>query len=116
MFMVAMFGTFPSYWFTVAFIEKLGRFRIQLMEFFFMSVFMFIIGIKYKELATKENRWIFSGLYGLTFFFANFGPNSTTFVLPAELFSTRVRSTCHAISAACGKAGVIMSAFGKSTL
>ncbi|MFS8001186.1 putative ABC-type phosphate transporter [Helianthus anomalus] len=112
MFVIAMFGTFPGYWFTVAFIEKLGRFRIQLMGFFFMSVFMFIIGIKYKDLATKENRWIFSGLYGLTFFFANFGPNSTTFVLPAELFPTRVRSTCHAISAACGKAGAIVSAFG----
>ncbi|KAM0047289.1 putative ABC-type phosphate transporter [Helianthus debilis subsp. tardiflorus] len=68
MFVVAIFGTFPGYWFTVAFIEKLGHFRIQLMGFFFMSVFMFIIGIKYKELATKENRWIFSGLYGLTSF------------------------------------------------
>lgn len=50
-------------------------------------------------------------LYGLTFFFANFGPNSTTFVLPAELFPTRVRSTCHALSAAAGKAGAIVGAF-----
>ncbi|GJW00356.1 inorganic phosphate transporter 1-11-like protein [Tanacetum coccineum] len=112
MFLIAMFGTFPGYWFTVAFIEKLGRFRIQLMGFFMMSIFMFIIGIKYEHLATHENRWIFAGLYALTFFFANFGPNSTTFVLPAELFPTRVRSTCHAISAASGKAGALVSAFG----
>ncbi|KAK9059636.1 hypothetical protein SSX86_020340 [Deinandra increscens subsp. villosa] len=112
MFVVAMFGTFPGYWFTVAFIEKLGRFNIQLMGFFFMSVFMFIIGIKYDDLLEKENRWLFAGLYGLTFFFANFGPNSTTFVLPAELFPTRVRSTCHALSAAAGKAGAMVSAFG----
>jgi len=33
-------------------------------------------------------------------------------VLPAELFPTRVRSTCHAISAASGKAGAIVAAFG----
>ncbi|KAK1419419.1 hypothetical protein QVD17_28586 [Tagetes erecta] len=112
MLVIAMFGTFPGYWFTVAFIERLGRFNIQLMGFFMMSVFMFIIGIKYENLATKENRWLFAGLYGLTFFFANFGPNSTTFVLPAELFPTRVRSTCHALSAAAGKAGAMVSAFG----
>ncbi|KAD2392922.1 hypothetical protein E3N88_39899 [Mikania micrantha] len=112
MFVIAMFGTFPGYWFTVAFIEKLGRYRIQLMGFLMMSIFMFIIGAKYENLATKENRWIFATLYGLTFFFANFGPNSTTFVLPAELFPTRVRSTCHAISAASGKAGAMVSAFG----
>ena len=45
------------------------------------------------------------------FFFANFGPNSTTFVLAAELFPTRVRSTCHGLSAAAGKAGAIIGVF-----
>lgn len=29
-------------------------------------------------------------LYGLTFFFANFGPNSTTFILPSETFPAEV--------------------------
>ncbi|KAL2520029.1 putative inorganic phosphate transporter 1-7 [Forsythia ovata] len=51
-------------------------------------------------------------MYGLTFFFANFGPNSTTFVVPAEIFPARFRSTCHGISAAAGKAGAIVGAFG----
>ncbi|KAJ6952245.1 hypothetical protein NC653_041403 [Populus alba x Populus x berolinensis] len=50
-------------------------------------------------------------LYGLTFFFANFGPNSTTFIVPAELFPARFRSTCHGISAASEKAGAIIGAF-----
>lgn len=112
MFVIALLGTFPGYWFTVFFIEKMGRFKIQLMGFFMMSVFMAIIGIKYDYLKTKEHKWTFAALYGLTFFFANFGPNSTTFVLPAELFPTRVRSTCHALSAASGKAGAMVSAFG----
>ncbi|CAN6709428.1 unnamed protein product [Malus baccata var. baccata] len=110
MFVIAFFGTFPGYWFTVFFIEKLGRFKIQLMGFFMMSLFMAIIGAKYHDL--KQNRFMFGTLYGLTFFFANFGPNSTTFVLPAELFPTRVRSTCHALSAAAGKAGAMVGAFG----
>jgi PHS family inorganic phosphate transporter-like MFS transporter len=51
-------------------------------------------------------------LYAFTFFFANFGPNSTTFILPAEIFPARLRSTCHGISAASGKAGAIIGAFG----
>ncbi|XP_068666616.1 low affinity inorganic phosphate transporter 4-like [Aristolochia californica] len=110
MFVVALFGTFPGYWFTVFFIEKIGRFIIQLVGFFMMSVFMFILGIKYDYLK-QENKMLFAVLYGLTFFFANFGPNSTTFVLPAELFPTRVRSTCHALSAAAGKAGAMIGAF-----
>ncbi|KAI4307151.1 hypothetical protein L6164_030368 [Bauhinia variegata] len=111
MFVIALFGTFPGYWFTVYFIEKIGRFKIQLVGFLMMSVFMLVIGIKYNYLK-HENHMLFALLYGLTFFFANFGPNSTTFVLPAELFPTRVRSTCHALSAAAGKAGAMVGAFG----
>lgn len=45
-------------------------------------------------------------------FFANFGPNATTFVVPAEIFQARMRSTCHGISAAAGRAGGIVGVFG----
>ncbi|CAI0427188.1 unnamed protein product [Linum tenue] len=51
-------------------------------------------------------------MYSLTFFFANFGPNAKTFVVPAEIFPARLRSTCHGISAAAGKAGAMVGAFG----
>ncbi|KAG6486817.1 hypothetical protein ZIOFF_055397 [Zingiber officinale] len=51
-------------------------------------------------------------MYAFTFFFANFGPNSTTFIVPAEVFPARLRSTCHGISAATGKMGAIVGAFG----
>ncbi|KAK8969835.1 putative inorganic phosphate transporter 1-8 [Platanthera guangdongensis] len=51
-------------------------------------------------------------MYAFTFFFANFGPNNTTFIVPAEIFSARLRSTCHGISAAAGKAGAIVGSFG----
>ena len=80
-----------------------------------MSLFMLVMGIKYEYLK-DHNHVLFAVLYAFTFFFANFGPNSTTFVLPAELFPTRVRSTCHAISAASGKAGALVAAFGVQSL
>jgi PHS family inorganic phosphate transporter-like MFS transporter len=42
-------------------------------------------------------------------FFANFGPNTTTFIIPGEAFPTRYRSTSHGISAASGKFGAILT-------
>ena len=45
----------------------------------------------------------------LAYFFCGFGPNTTTFVLPGEVFPTRYRSIGHGISAASGKTGAILS-------
>lgn len=53
----------------------------------------------------------FLALLLITSFFQNCGPNTTTFVIPGEMFPTRYRSTAHGISAACGKAGAILSQF-----
>ncbi|KAK6161311.1 hypothetical protein DH2020_004692 [Rehmannia glutinosa] len=109
--LITLCGTVPGYWFTVAFIDRMGRFAIQLMGFFFMTVFMFAIAIPYNH--WRDNSHIgFVVMYGLTFFFANFGPNATTFIVPAEIFPARLRSTCHGISAATGKAGAIVGAYG----
>ncbi|KAL4309244.1 hypothetical protein GQ457_01G039110 [Hibiscus cannabinus] len=123
MFLVALAATVPGYWFTVFLIDRIGRFIIQLGGFLVMSICMAILGFHFyalrgdhcKESKTKEfcngNSGMFTLLYGLTFFFANFGPNSTTFIVPAEIFPARFRSTCHGISAAAGKAGAIVAAF-----
>lgn len=109
--LIALCSTVPGYWVTVATIDIIGRFVIQLQGFFFMTAFMLAVAIPYDHW-TKENHGAFFALYALTFFFSNFGPNSTTFIVPAELFPARLRSTCHGISAAAGKAGAILGAFG----
>lgn len=110
--LIALCSTVPGYWFTVAFIDHVGRFAIQLMGFFFMTVFMFALAIPYHHWKNPDHRIGFVIMYSLTFFFSNFGPNATTFVVPAEIFPARLRSTCHGISAAAGKAGAIIGAFG----
>ncbi|XP_028771263.1 probable inorganic phosphate transporter 1-5 [Neltuma alba] len=113
--LITLCGTVPGYWFTVAFIDYLGRFFIQLMGFFFMTVFMFALAIPYDRWSTQKQSPIgFLVMYSLTFFFANFGPNTTTFIVPAEIFPARLRSTCHGISAAAGKAGATIGAIGFS--
>ncbi|KAJ1376030.1 Phosphate permease [Sesbania bispinosa] len=110
--LIALCSTVPGYWFTVALIDRIGRFAIQLMGFFFMTVFMFALAIPYHHWTMKGNQIGFVVMYSFTFFFANFGPNATTFVVPAEIFPARLRSTCHGISAAAGKAGAMVGAFG----
>lgn len=123
MLLMALATTVPGYWFTVFLIDRIGRFPIQLGGFILMSIFMAILGFEYEDLRGEKcpsdsrfdycngNPKVFAVLYGLTLFFANFGPNSTTFIVPAELFPARLRSTCHGISAAAGKAGAIIGAF-----
>ncbi|KAK6914175.1 Major facilitator, sugar transporter-like [Dillenia turbinata] len=110
--LIALCSTIPGYWFTIAFIDIMGLFAIQLMGFFFMTVFMFVLAIPYQHWTLRENRIGFMVMYSFTFFFANFGPNATTSLVPDEIFPARLRSTCHGISAAAGKAGAIVVAFG----
>ncbi|XP_062209905.1 probable inorganic phosphate transporter 1-12 [Phragmites australis] len=110
--LIALCGTVPGYWFTVFLIDILGRFAIQLLGFAMMTVFMLGLAIPYHHWTTPGNHVGFAVMYGFTFFFANFGPNATTFIVPAEIFPARLRSTCHGISAAAGKAGAIIGAFG----
>ncbi len=54
---------------------------------------------------------IFIILYCANYFFTEFGPNTTTFVLPAEIFPVSVRTTCHGISATAGKVGAAVGTF-----
>ncbi|EFH50771.1 inorganic phosphate transporter family protein, partial [Arabidopsis lyrata subsp. lyrata] len=72
--------------------------------------------IPYHHWTLPANRIGFVVFYSLTFFFSNFGPNATTFIVPAEIFPARIRSTCHGISAASGKAGAMVGSFGFAAL
>jgi MFS transporter, PHS family, inorganic phosphate transporter len=110
--LIALCGTVPGYWFTVFLIDVIGRFWIQLVGFAMMTVFMLGLAIPYHHWTTPGNHIGFVVMYAFTFFFANFGPNATTFIVPAEIFPARLRSTCHGISAAAGKAGAIIGSFG----
>jgi PHS family inorganic phosphate transporter-like MFS transporter len=110
--LIALCGTVPGYWFTVAFIDVLGRFKIQLAGFLMMSAFLLGLAVPYEHWRSPRNQTGFVVMYAFTFFFANFGPNATTFIVPAEIYPARLRATCHGISAASGKVGAIVGSFG----
>ncbi|KAK7428179.1 hypothetical protein QQZ08_005245 [Neonectria magnoliae] len=50
-------------------------------------------------------------MVGICHFAFNFGANSLTFLIPAEIFPTTYRCFCHGISAAAGKLGSIVAVF-----
>ncbi|KAH0636968.1 hypothetical protein KY289_036883 [Solanum tuberosum] len=104
--LMALCSTMPGYWFTVFLIDRIGRFTIQLIGFTMMTVFMFALAIPYHHWTLPGHLIGFVVLYSFTFFFANFGPNATTFVVPAEILPARLRSTCHGIPAAWYPAGI----------
>ena len=52
----------------------------------------------------------FQAMYFLSSFFNQFGPNSVTFIVAAEVFPTPIRATAHGFSAAVGKLGALTAA------
>jgi PHS family inorganic phosphate transporter-like MFS transporter len=123
--LIALGSIIPGYWATVFTVDYLGRWFIQMMGFTMTTALMVALCTTYFDLLNPNtpsdkylsdlqpnarNGWI--AMYSLCFFFMNFGPNSTTFIYPAELYPTAWKSTGHGISAACGKAGAIIGAFG----
>jgi len=110
-------GLIPGYYASFFLIDSWGRKPIQLMGFSVLTVLFVIMGFGYnKLLETTSGKNAFVFLYCLTNFFQNFGPNTTTFVIPGEVFPTRYRSTAHGISAASGKLGAIVAQVGFSQM
>ncbi|GAA6028209.1 hypothetical protein JCM8097_006917 [Rhodosporidiobolus ruineniae] len=101
-------GFIPGFWASFLLIDKWGRKPIQLMGFTILTITLCCMGFGYHKL--KDNAvGAFVFLYCITNFFQNFGPNTTTFVIPGEVFPTRYRSTAHGISAGSGKFGAIIA-------
>ncbi|KAF8022430.1 hypothetical protein BT93_F0073 [Corymbia citriodora subsp. variegata] len=106
---VACCSTIPGYFAAVFLIDRVGRVRIQAVGFILMAFLYFSCAHLYMDHNTGK---LFMILYVMTFFFANCGPNTTTFIVPAELFPARFRSTCHGIAGAVGKVGAMIGAVG----
>ncbi|CDO76979.1 hypothetical protein BN946_scf184298.g6 [Trametes cinnabarina] len=107
---LSLAGLVPGYWAAFLFIDRWGRRPIQFMGFAVLTVLFLIMGFAYDRLnASSGGKIVFVVLYCLANFFQNFGPNTTTFIVPGEVFPTRYRATAHGISAASGKCGAVIA-------
>ncbi|KAB2602281.1 hypothetical protein D8674_003286 [Pyrus ussuriensis x Pyrus communis] len=112
--LIALCSMVPGYLFTAALIEKIGRFTIQVMGFFFMTVFMFILAFLYNYWTHQDHLIGFVVFYSLSSLqISDLMP--TTFLVPPGIFPARLRSTCHGISAAAGKLEAMVGAFCSSS-
>ena len=101
-------AAFPGYLVATIAMDRLGRKPIQVLGFGLMALaFAAIAFLPGGSQAVVP----FILLYGISYFFAEFGPNTTTFVYPAEIFPARVRTTSHGITATSGKIGAFIGTF-----
>jgi MFS transporter, PHS family, inorganic phosphate transporter len=98
----------PGYILAIARLDKIGHRKLQLIGFAMMALCFLIISAVPGMTTTVAP---FLVVYGVSYFFTEFGPNMTTFVLPSELYPVSMRTTGHGISAGVGKLGAFIGVF-----
>jgi MFS family permease len=83
-----------------------GRLRMQQVGFLITGTLFLTCGFSFNQLSTN---WLIT-MYLASSFFGQLGPNATTFLIPAEIFPTEMRTLCHGICAASGKLGALFAA------
>ncbi len=98
----------PGYLLAIARLDRIGHRRLQLLGFAMMAAcFLTIAAIPGMTTTVAP----FLIVYGVSYFFTEFGPNMTTFVMPSELYPVTMRATAHGISAGVGKLGAFIGVF-----
>jgi len=85
---------------------SVGRRGLQQWGFLLTGGLFVGVGFLYDNLSNGVLMTMYLG----SSFFGQLGPNATTFLIPAEIFPTEMRTTCHGIAAASGKVGALFAA------
>ncbi len=98
----------PGYLIAAAMMDRMGRKSIQILGFAMMTITFGIMA-----LIPDVTKFVipFLLVYGVSYFFTEFGPNSTTFVYPAEIFPVKGRTSGHGVASAAGKLGGFIGVF-----
>ena len=99
----------PGYWIAVSLIDREGRKPIQYIGFLVTGIAFIVLALAGRYILALSSV-LFFFIYGLTFLFTNYGPNTTTYVYPAELYPTQYRATGHGLASMSGKLGAAISA------
>ncbi len=106
--MVFALAAVPGYFLAANFMDRIGHRKLQLIGFPLMGLMFLLIGVIPGITAAVAP---FLVLFGISYFFAEFGPNTTTFVLAAECYPTSARTTGHGISAGVAKLGAFIGVY-----
>jgi MFS family permease len=98
----------PGYLLAVMTMDRIGHRRLQFIGFAVMAAaFLTLAGFAHLTTMVPP----FLAIFGLSYFFVQFGPNMTTFVLPSEVFPVSMRTTGHGTAAGVGKLGAFVGVF-----
>ena len=98
----------PGYILAFMNIDKIGHRKLQLIGFAIMGLAFLSMGV-IPGITTMVAPFLL--IYGISYFFAEFGPNTTTFILSAELYPVSLRTTGHGLSAGIAKFGAFIGVF-----
>jgi PHS family inorganic phosphate transporter-like MFS transporter len=98
----------PGYLLAVLRMDRIGHRRLQYIGFSVMAGCFLVLAV---VPALTQHVAPFLAILGLSYFFIEFGPNMTTFVLPSEVFPVSVRTTGHGMAAGIGKLGAFVGVF-----
>ncbi|MCY0881767.1 MAG: MFS transporter [Firmicutes bacterium] len=98
----------PGYILAFLTIDAIGHRRLQIIGFALMGLMFLLIGV---VPGITHEIVPFLIIYGLSYFFAEFGPNTTTFILAGEVFPVNIRTTGHGFSAGTAKVGAFIGVF-----
>ncbi len=98
----------PGYILACLFMDRIGHRQLQLIGFPAMGA-MFLMIALIPGVTTVTAPFLL--LFGASYFFAEFGPNTTTFVLAAECYPTSLRTTGHGLSAGIAKLGAFLGVY-----
>jgi PHS family inorganic phosphate transporter-like MFS transporter len=105
-------GYLPGYYIGIFLPDLVGRVRQQ----FYLSALVAVIYAIWAGVSNHTSKGGLVTLFTLSQLVLNAGPNCTTFLIPVEVFPTRVRATAHGIAAASGKLGACVTAFAFGSL
>ncbi len=98
----------PGYFLAAKYVDRIGRKLLQGLGFVMMALCFGAIGF---IPGLTNQTGLFLLIFGISFFFINFGPNTTTFLIPSEIYPTSIRAKGHGLSAAIGKLGAFVGVF-----
>lgn len=107
---VALGTGVPAYLLSNYCIKIFGMKRTQMVGFIITAVCFVVMAVSFYPLAHQSPEALYF-FYCALLFSLCFGPNVTTYVLPASVYEKDVRATMNGVSAASGKLGAVVGAY-----
>ncbi len=93
-------------------IERVGRIKLQARGFLFVTVGLLVMcGSQFFHAESGSHILCVLTGFALFNFAINAGPDVTTYMIPAEVYPTKLRGKGHGFATACGKIGAALGIF-----